>query len=237
MLVHVLDGLERRLEVDLAGAGVRTGGAHRRRRADQGGLDLVRREVGPGLQEQGRRAADDRRGLAGAGAAKQPLGRVTGDEALGVVAVDRGPWCPEADDGRAGRRQVGVPRAGRALAEVRQQGLVPAGDLAERVARADGQDKGVQRRVRHGRRPRTVVTHAGDDDDSGTPGGLDRGGQGVALVGLQRLGAEGEVDDAHVHAVVVAVRGGPREPGDDRVDRRGAVGTGQLQRQELGVRG
>ena len=188
------------------------------------------------LQEQGDRTADDGGGLARAGAAEQSSRCVTGDEALRVADIDRGSGRTQADHGGAGRHQVGVASGSDPLAEVGQHRPVPPADLAERVRSTDSEHERVQRRVGDVTRARPVIADRGHHHDASPPSGLDGRGQRVNLVGLERVGPEGEVDDTYVHAVVVAVRDGPGEARDDRVHRDDSVGSGQLDREEPGIR-
>ena len=81
-----------------------------------------------------------------------------------------------------------------------------------------------------------LVAGGDDHDDPGLPGLLDRVGEQVALVAARRR-AEGEVEDADVQPVVVAVRDDPADRGDDRAERRRAVGAGGLDVDQARARG
>src|SRR5207302_2542458 len=91
-------------------------------------------------------------------------------------------------------------------------GAAPAGEgghgggsVGVEVGRAHREHVGVGGRVRQGPVEGAVVASGDDHHDPVAPGVLDRGGQGVELVGLQAVGAEGEVEDADVEAGVVAM--------------------------------
>ena len=184
-------------------------------------LDLVGRQVGPALEHQRDGAGDDRGGLRGAAALEQGVAHAR----LGMREVERRVRVAQARDRAPGRDEVGVA----AVAAARPVGHDVVGDVgrAVEVVGADGEHEGVVA----GREQAVVLVAlvAGGDhhDDAGLPGLLDRVGQQVALVARRRR-AEGEVEDADVHAVVVAVRDDPADRGHDRGEGRRAVGAGGL---------
>ena len=123
--------------------------------------------------------------------------------------------------GVAGAAERGDARVGPAAAETLPSEAPTAstyGSIAGSVRRpADG-----------------ALVAAGDDhDDAVLPGVLDGRGQRVGLVGLHRVGAEGEVDDTDPGAVGGRrVLRDPVEAGDDLADVGAAVGRRELERLE-----
>ena len=69
------------------------------------------------------------------------------------------------------------------------------------------------------------------------PGALDGEGERVVPVGALGLGAEGEVDDAHVEVAVVAVADDPVDAGEQPAERGRAVAVGDLDVDEAGAAG
>src|SRR4051794_17653048 len=154
-----------------------TGGAHEQR------LDLVRRQVRTLLQQQRRGARDDGGRLRRAGAAEEPLAGTR----TRVRGVDLAAGDPEADDGLAGRDDVGVADAVTRGRPVGDDVVVRRG-RATPVRTADGDHVRVVGRVVELRRAVALVTGGHDDDDALEPGLLSRVGQRVQLVGLDAVG-------------------------------------------------
>ena len=104
---------------------------------------------------------------------------------------------------RTGREQIDVARAVPPLLNEATVGLgQPARVLRVRGTHRDDVGSIAGSVSRPSAVP--VVAARDDDDESVLPGVLGRGGQRVELVGLQGVGAEGQVDHADVHAVVVS---------------------------------
>ena len=152
-------------------------------------------------------AGDDRGGLRGAGAA-EAVADASGREGL----VEEGAGHAGGDDGDAGSDDVRAARD-RAAAREQRHAVVVERRGAAGVLGADRHDVGVI-----GGRVEAVgvgAAVAGGDDDGEAlvPRALDGEGERVVAVGAVGLGAEGEVEDAHVETVAVAAADGPVDAG------------------------
>ena len=143
-----------------------------------------------------------------------------------------------------GSRRLTIERPGATRSGLRpaprldQRGhdVVAHGGGAGEVVGADRQHEGVIAGRGEAAVLLALVARGDDHDDAGLPGLLDRVGEQVALVAARRR-AEGEVEDADVQPVVVAVRDDPADRGDDRAERRRAVGAGGLDVDQARARG
>ena len=200
-------------------------------------LDLVRRRVGILVEDEGGGSGSDRGRFGGAAAAHEP----SVEDGLAVdLLVDIRAQHPEALDVNAGGDEIrGAGRAGlRGGGEVGHR-VVGKLHRVIRVRRADRDDPLVEGRVCQRRRRSlglvSAVAGRRDDDDAGFPRLLDGEGQGVDPVPLRRVRAVGQVEDADVQAVVIAVLDDPVDRRDDLRDVRPAVGRGDLDAHDVRV--
>ena len=140
--------------------------------------------------------------------------------AAGKASSRKEPGDAGGDDGDAGGDDVRAARV-RAAARERRHAVVGEGGGAARVLGADGDHVGVIGGRVEAVGVAAAVAGGGDDHDTGVPGLLDGVGERIVAVGAVGLGAEGEVEDAHVETVAVAAAGGPVDAGQDAAERRG----------------
>jgi hypothetical protein len=129
-----------------------------------------------------------------------------------------------------------VPPVGAVLREGRH-GVVVMVDGPVRVLGADSQQVGVGRRVGEGADVAAVVADRDDHDDAVLPGLLGGVRQRVELVGLHRVRAQREVEDADVHPVVVRVLGHPVDARDHLRDVGGTGGRTDLDAHQASLGG
>ena len=136
----------------------------------------------------------------------------------------------------AGRDQVGSALRG---AVVRKSGNRVLGNAERAVGfdRAHREQGRVEGRVGEAGGGLAVVAGRDDHRDAGLPGLLGREGEGIVDVALRAVGAEGEVDQADVEAVVVLVLNHPVDAGDHLRHVAGAGHVADLDRDQAGIRG
>src|SRR5512132_1387335 len=199
-------------------------------RGHQGVLDPVGGEAGVGLEHQGDRAGHDPGGHGGAASA--PIGPV---DVVGEPGVDGAARGAQGDHmgARGDNVRLRHTLGGRAAAGEVGQLVVVEGGGAPVVGGPDRDHPRVVGRLGDGLGGGAVVAGRDDHGHAGRPGPLDRVVERVDPPVLGRVGAEAEVE----HPDVVALLEGdhPLDGGQDVADVGGAVGPGDLHRQDPGA--